>query len=218
MAFAAIVLLMLPLLMSVIQAAQASDLIEQQTGFNPNEVKQDAQQLKEEYLKKNWGELIAKNRVIGPIHNFFTAISPVFRVLFGMPYSLSLILLVVVLLWIYVVTKVDSALHAAGFMSRPVQIVTAVATGILLAQIRIFQFIAVWVEGIIVSQELWWMRLILIVVVVVVAFIIHYMAQMTIRLIRAKHMQGRELEREETLDEMKDFVRGVAAGRKAVRK
>src|SRR3989338_4755365 len=44
------------------------------------------------YLKQEWTKLILKNKVLAALNSFFTKISIVFRVLFGMPYSISLTL------------------------------------------------------------------------------------------------------------------------------
>lgn len=203
------------LLINLVSAAYPGGIIEEKIGINQDSIK-DPQQLKEEYLKKNWAELIAKNRILGPIHNFFFMISPVFQVLFGQPYSLSLVLLIIVILWFVLVRIGYLSLEITPFNGLT-KTVLAIGSAAILAQIGFLNVISTFLVNLVISREAWWMRLIAILIMVVVIFVINYGAKLGARLMQKSKEKGEKLTMKQKIAETSAFLKGVKKGQNIVK-
>src|SRR3989344_4436262 len=60
----------------------------------------DKATLKWDYLGAEWKTILLKNSIVSKIDGFFKVISPVFTILFAMPYEMSLVLLCIIILWL----------------------------------------------------------------------------------------------------------------------
>jgi hypothetical protein len=204
------------MLLGIVAAASPNELFEQKTGVSPDDFK-NPEQLKEEYLQKNWAEIIAKNKFIGPIHNFFLKISTVFKVLFGQPYSFSLTLLLVIVLWIVILKEAYLLLSVASPFNKLTNIVMALAISIILAQLQMLYFISNFVVQLIIAKEAWWMRLIAILVFVVIIFVINYGAKLGAQMVRKSKQQNEELTLKQKVAETAAFLKGIKKGQDAVK-
>lgn len=193
-------------------SAAPSDIITDTIGLETKDIPQTTEQLKEEYLKQNWEQLIVKNAILGKVHLFFNKISFLFRILFGQPYSISPQLLFIILLWIYVVSKISSALFAFNLFNRPAQIAISVGSGIILAQTQIFAKIISALSKLIFSPESWLMRIVVIAITVIVLFMIHFGIGMLNKAIKKSKEEGKKLSMQHVTDEMREFMQGVKEG------
>src|SRR3989338_3842042 len=83
-------------LILVLQTAKAQDdILGLPAGLSPEEVEKTQEKVegKWDYLAREWKNIFLKNKFVSAIDSFFTKISIVFRILFGMEYSMSLVLL-----------------------------------------------------------------------------------------------------------------------------
>src|SRR3989338_6576000 len=99
-----IFLLVLASLILILHAAKAQENIPGlPSGLSPEEVEKTQENIegKWDYLAREWKNILLKNKFVSAIDGFFTKISFVFRILFGMDYSMSLVLLIAIILWFY---------------------------------------------------------------------------------------------------------------------
>ena len=92
-----------------------------------------------DYLGQNWQVMLLKNKVVASLDSFFTKISIIFVILFGMPYSLSITLLVIILLWIFFFFKFGEIFKDFSAFSEGTSWFIALGLTIILAQLQILK-------------------------------------------------------------------------------
>src|SRR3989344_5498379 len=100
----AFVILLLPHAQSAVDPEKSIDDFRDKIDDLPR----DSEQIKDQYLTQEWSKFIENNKVLGPVHKSFIAYPLPFIIIFGEPYNLSIIFIVVVFLWIfavYLITK-----------------------------------------------------------------------------------------------------------------
>ena len=84
-------------LVHAVETTTPGEAVRQQLGINPEELPTTPEGFRDKYLSQKWSELIAKNKYLGPTHNFFLAHPLIFTILFGDPYAISLTFLIILL-------------------------------------------------------------------------------------------------------------------------
>lgn len=196
-------------------ALDVAQQIEQQTGINPEKIQdlpKSPEEIKETYLKQEWSELVAKNKILAPIHSFFLKISPVFLVLFGENYSLSLILLGVIILWVYVALELTTLIKTIDMLNPWAIRGIAVGISIILAQVGVYRTIITLINKILYANELWWMRLIILVAFVVAAIILDKLTKVLEVQIKQAKINAKNKALETEIIKQKEFIRGMKSG------
>ncbi|MBI2047196.1 hypothetical protein HYT26_03475 [Candidatus Pacearchaeota archaeon] len=145
-------------------------------GLSPEEVEKTQEKVegKWDYLAREWKNILLKNKFVSAIDSFFTKISFVFRILFGMEYSMSLVLLIVIILWFYFLINLLQIYRYVSIFSGWVNYVVAFGLVIIAAQTKVLEKIAkfvIWfILGIISS---WWFSLIIMVVLIIILIILY---------------------------------------------
>jgi len=114
---------------------------------------EDIREGKWDYLGKEWKEILLKNKFVSTVDTFFAKISIVFVILFGEPYSLSLTLLFVIMLWFYFFFKFSEIFVDFSSFSSTTAIVIGGALTIILAQFNILRKIIEFFGWLVFSQE-----------------------------------------------------------------
>jgi len=117
-------------------------------------------QEKWDYLGQEWKKILLKNSAIAALDNFFTKISIVFKILFGAPYSMSLILLGIIFLWFVVFLDAGKLINSWGIMGTGG--LAYLASGLLavvLAQIKLLEYIILILGRLAFSPANRWTRL-----------------------------------------------------------
>jgi hypothetical protein len=130
---------------------------------------------------KTWGADVKNNLLANPIiqgiDSFFQQITGVFSVLFGMPYSLSLALLLIIALWIYFLLIINNALQMSLF-SKWVSLLISFGVVIIMAQVKIFETIVNLVIQLFFGENEWYVKVILgLIIVVALVFIFMLLKQ-----------------------------------------
>ncbi|HVY01536.1 MAG TPA: hypothetical protein VHA12_02115 [Candidatus Nanoarchaeia archaeon] len=214
LSFLAISALLVALILQV-SALDASSLIEEKTGVNPEklqDIPQTTQEIKETYLKQSWIDLIEKNKYLGPAHNFLLKISPVFLILFGENYSISLVLLLVMCLWFYVAMELTSLIGAFQVLNAWACTAIACGVSIILAQIGAYRSLVTLLGNLVYAKELWWMRLMIILALVVAGFIIHYLTKTFEKQIKLSKAAAKTRSVENEIETQKEFIKGLKEG------
>lgn len=125
-------------------------------GQDPSEVIQKAKnntQTSWEYLGKEWQAMLLKNKVISKIDGFLQKISFVFFALFGMPYSLSITLLAVILLWFWFFFEFGKIFRDFSAFSEKIAWIFSFALVVIMAQTQMLKQIAEWLGWLIFSKK-----------------------------------------------------------------
>lgn len=116
---------------------------------------------------QNWKTLLMQNSFVSSVNAFFQKISPVFSVLFGMEYSLSIALLLTIVLWLYVFFLFNRIL-SNGLFSKLVALLISFGFTIILAQIGLFSKAVNFIIGIFFGEQPGWVKVIVGIVMAVV--------------------------------------------------
>lgn len=120
---------------------------------------------KREYLFKELQDNLLKNKAVSVLDSFFTKISPVFIALFGEPYTLSGILLVIVILWFYFFFKFSEIFTNYSAFSKGVCWIIGLGVTIIMAQTKILRKIAEFLVWLIFYKEAAWWRFLIVVAI-----------------------------------------------------
>lgn len=104
-----------------------------------NNIEENISKIKYDYLSGQWKEVFLKNKTIASINSFFTDINIIFVILFGRSWSLSLEMLFSFMLWLFTLLSLTSY---AYFRNGWYKTIFVIAVTILLAQLQIFNYIA----------------------------------------------------------------------------
>jgi len=208
-------LVLLSLLGTLVHAADsAQQVIGQQIGVDLKTIPTTPAEAKDALLKQQWSELIANNKYLGPVHRFFSTISPVFLVLFGENYSLSPTLLLVIVLWFYVAMELTILFNGIGMLNSWANRGIAVGCSIVLAQVGVFRGIGLFLSNLIYSPALWWARLLAAIGLVVGLFILHYIMKLVEKQLKTAKEAGKKETLKEELEKGRAFREGLEEGSK----
>jgi len=88
-------------------------------------------------LTEEWKKMFLENKLIRDLDSLFTKISIVFRILFGIPYSFSLTLLLVIVLWLIIFLKVASIMRKGLGFNDTASYGLGAVVAIALAQLQV---------------------------------------------------------------------------------
>lgn len=191
------------------QVTTPQELLQQQTGINPESIPKSPEEIKDIYLKQEWSDVIAKIPVIGQIHNYFLVHPLIFKIIFNEPYTISLVFFLVVILWAYSMAAISDILRTSELVKTGSSVLIGAASTIILAQVKVFNIIATTALNIIFAKEEWWIRGILWVLLFVILAIIVYIERMLgkeFKKIREAKARGKT---EEEIAKLKKFTGGV---------
>ncbi|MEK6906856.1 MAG: hypothetical protein AABW81_04520 [Nanoarchaeota archaeon] len=138
---------------------------------------QEKVQTKWDYLGNEWQTVLLKNKFVSAVDGFLTKISFVFMFLFGEPYSLSLTLFMITVLWIYLFFQFSEVLRDFSAFSPTTSNIIGFGLAVILAQVGILKKIVEFFGWIVFSPEASWMRaIILILIIVVLVFLYRFVS------------------------------------------
>ena len=191
------------------------------SGLSPEQIEaqmQKLQQLRNQsewaYIGGKFGAAMLRNPIIQSIDAFCTKISIVFRVLFGMDYSLSLTLLFVIVLWLIVFIDGGNILKHYSMFSALTSYGIMLAVAVILAQVQVFKLIVNFTGTLIYAREAGWARFLIFVVVCLALLFVDWISRYF-----GKYLQkGKEAkEKAETLTAGKEIqarAKGLREGEK----
>ena len=131
---------------------------------------------KREYLFQELKKELLKNKFIAVMDKFFTKISIVFTILFGEPYTLSGVLLIIIILWFYFFIKFSEIMHNYSAFSSGVAWVMGFAITVVAAQVQILRKIAEFFIWFTLYKEATWWRVLAWGILVVGMFLLYYLS------------------------------------------
>jgi len=133
-----------------------------------------------EYLSKEWQTILLKNKVISVLDSFFRKINIVFRILFGQDYDLSIKLLLVILLWIWIASRIGEAIAKTSNLGEVVPWVIGILSSVVLAQIQVLRYIIEGAIRLLFLPENWFVRLIIFIILALVVGFMHKLSSIAI--------------------------------------
>jgi hypothetical protein len=119
-----------------------------------------------EFLGSRWKETLLRNPAISFFDSLFTQLSFVFLVIFGVPYSLSLMLLAVMTLWVLVFIFAADLIKGWGVIGEGVwPYVGGIVVAIALALAKVYENLIILVTRLVLSPEYWLTRVFMFMVV-----------------------------------------------------
>jgi hypothetical protein len=195
----------------------AAQAVGQQLGVSTdqlNNIPTSPQELKDNLLKQSWADLIEKNKYLGPVNSFLNSISPVFVVLFGESYSLSPALLLVIILWFYVTMELTIFLNGLGMLNSWANRGIAAGISILLAQAGLYRGIGLFLENLVYSPDIWYVRIIIALGLGVGLFILHYIMKLIEKQLKLSKKNAQQETLKQEVEKEKIFIENLKEGSK----
>ncbi|MBM3232944.1 hypothetical protein FJZ18_02130 [Candidatus Pacearchaeota archaeon] len=185
------------------------EAVKQQIGFNPEDTPTNPQDIRDKYLPQEWSEILSKNKFIGPVHNTFVANPLIFRIVFGDPYSLSLVFLIIIILWVFIGVKSGQLFEASGILKGAPSIIAGFVFSILLAQTTIIRNISKITLDLVFKAENWALQLIIALLFFVVLFIISYIMSISEKALKERRKAKKEQKLDEKTEEIEALEKGL---------
>ncbi len=119
-------------------------------------IRESLEEQRWDFLGDKWREILARNKAVQAINAFFTFLSPVFVVLFGQPYSLSLTLFFVVLIWIFFFFVFGRVLADMSTLGALPSFGIALVMVVISAHLGVFAMLAELLFKLIFFRDGWW--------------------------------------------------------------
>lgn len=161
-----------------------------------------------DYLGQEWQKILLKNSIISTLDSFFTKISIIFVILFGQPYSLSLTLFIIILLWTYFLFMFAKIIGDLSAFSPATSKIISLSLVIIMAQIQIIKKITEFLMWFIFAKKsTWWNILITILIILVFILLSKYSSTLVEKIKKGQE----ELEKEQEKADRK-VIHSTASG------
>ncbi len=146
-----------------------------------------------DYLSERWKQSFLKNKFVAGIDNFFRDINLLFVILFGSNYDFSLTLIFLILLWIFFLFIFSNILSSYTAFSAGISFFIALAINVILAQLKFFSLISIFLINIVFSREGVW-RVIGFIVLIFSIIFFFVLIMLILKKMQGKRKAQRELE------------------------
>ena len=119
-----------------------------------------------DYLGEEWKNILLKNEFVSAINSFFEKISFIFVFLFGEPYSLSLTLFVIIIIWFYLFFQLSQILRDFVAFSSGISKIISFGVVTILAQVQILRKISEAFGWVIFSPGPGWVRYFILIIMI----------------------------------------------------
>ncbi|HTY44244.1 MAG TPA: hypothetical protein VMC80_03300 [Patescibacteria group bacterium] len=127
------------------------------------------------YLGGEIQKILFGSPVVKGIDSFFHKINLVFVVLFGVDYSFSFSLLLIVGLWFYFFLVIKNILKDFASFSKWISRIIALLTVIIMAQFKVFQKSINLVTFLLFGDKPWWLKVIFWIIIIGVLILLLYL-------------------------------------------
>lgn len=121
-------------------------------------------EIRSQYLKQEWGKILANNKIIGPIIKSYEKIAPVtdpvFKYIIGITPSLTWLFILTLTIWICLTIYIFRFLELFSIVSKPTQYLIFIATMIGISFTKISLKLAEYIIEKLSLFTVWWMQLI----------------------------------------------------------
>ena len=168
-----------------------------------------SKEISSNYLKQEWNKILLDNKYISSMDSFFTKISIIFRILFGIPYSLTLTLFFVIILWFAIFLSLPGIIENSTSLSSGVSWLISLGITIILAQIQVLNRIIVFLIKFISYPENSWLRLLVGILIFVGIIIFYYIEKYLSKYLEKKKKKKIENKTKQTQKKIEKFSEGA---------
>ncbi|MDP3881667.1 MAG: hypothetical protein Q8Q31_02195 [Nanoarchaeota archaeon] len=199
---------------SLVKIEDAKDKVDSGIGI----ITDSPENIKNKYLTKAWGDMISKNKIIGPIHKFFSQYPLPFIIVFNYPYEISLTFFSIFFLWLFITIAVSKQAGSSGLIGDAAAVFLGIFAAIILSQLGLLQLIVTSALSLILSKEAWWARLIISMIIIAFVLALGYINSMIAKGLKEKRKKDKEEKQEQIVQEAESFMQGVGEGQKIMDK
>jgi hypothetical protein len=149
-----------------------------------NQIEDTKEKATFDYLSNEWKNIMLKNKIAQEADKTLTKFSTFFQIFFGMPYSLSIILFFVIILWIMIIIDIGNIINAYDIGNGIVPYLASTAIAIILAQTMILKNIVILAGKVIFLSEHSWTRFFIFLIFVAGFLVIQHFSKMYSKFIR----------------------------------
>lgn len=157
---------------------------------------------------------LLENSVVANIDLIFTKFTWLFRILFGMHYSLSITLLIVIALWVIFVLDFAPLLKNYSMFSDWTSYGISFGLAVILAQIKIFESIVNFFGTIMFAREGWPARVMIFFAFLGMIILVHYTTKTVEKHLKEQREEEERNEARYAGKELKARTEGIEKGRK----
>jgi len=172
---------------------------------------EDIEKLRQGFLQKEWTELISKNKVIGPVHNFFSneKTQIVLKIIFAHPYEISLTFFLILILWLLILIQSTKIVKSSEIIKKELAFPIGIAIAIIFAQLKIIKLIVTFSLDLAFKQENWWIRVIIIIFFLAFVALAYALSGILAQHFKKQKEAKTKKETEQELSNMKRFSTGI---------
>ena len=126
------------------------------------------------YLISQWKDQLLGNENIAAVNAVFAENDIIFRILFGVPYELSLTMFFIIVLWFCVLLGLPDIIDSIDFFNKISNWIVSLLVVIILAQAQFFRVIVNLTDRLLFAPENGWIRLILGIIIFFIFVFIYY--------------------------------------------
>lgn len=154
-----------------------------------------------EYLQKEWKNILLNNKFVNIMNSFFTKISVVFKILFGMDWEFpSFLLFMIIILWFFFFFEFSYILNSFSTFSTKISYIISFLFVIILAQTKVLDKISTFIINLLSSPKIGfeWLRTILFFIIIIILFLIAKLTESY-----SKETKEERKKREKEIDDIK---------------
>ncbi len=137
-------------------------------------------------IGREWKVMLLQNKVFAALNSFFTKYSVVFSVLFKLPYSLSITLFFVVILWIFFAFQSGRVIQKLFEINDFLAFLLGICIAVILAQINLLIGIVKLAGWFFFVEKAWWWYIISGIIILVAGFIIGWFFELGNKLLEER--------------------------------
>lgn len=161
------------------------------------------------FLGAQWKEFLLKNKAIASVDSFFTKINIVFVILFARSWNISLEMFFIFLLWIFTLISLIGYTNIFLVKSNIQRFFVALALTIVLAQVKLFYYISVGLNKLILYKSSSWWKFTIFVVIIAGFFIYLILNKEIAKLIKENNEKNKIMSLEEKTKKLEKFKEGI---------
>ncbi|MEK6875176.1 MAG: hypothetical protein AABX30_00670 [Nanoarchaeota archaeon] len=140
-----------------------------------------------DYLEKEWKAILLKNKIIFTLDSFFTKINFIFKFLFAMDYSISIILFGIIFLWLFVFVDVGGLIKSWGIVGEGfLPYIASFFISVVFSWIKLFESIILIFGRLIFSPKYTWVRFFIFFAIFIGFIILQYLTAIFSKFLKAK--------------------------------
>ncbi len=163
----------------------------------------------DDYLAEQWKKMLLKNRFVSSADEFFNEWSIISKILFGVPYTFSLKMFFIVVLWLSIFLGLPKIISYIEIFDNISSWLISLLIVTILAQFQFFRVIIEFLDKLLISPENQWVRLILGIVIFFIMVLIYYLESACGKYLEQIKEERKKDEAEQAREEMISMNKGM---------